>query len=110
MTLEEMDALLSGFLEKMQNLPSPVVDLDVPYSTGLTKDKVNSGKVVVVGDTHGQLEDVLWMFFKYGNLEVLIFLSSNVVLQACAELTGCGFSETGLKFQRSTGAKQRIPL
>jgi len=24
------------------------------------------GRLVVVGDTHGQLEDVLWMFFKYG--------------------------------------------
>jgi len=24
------------------------------------------GRIVIVGDTHGQLEDVLWMFFKYG--------------------------------------------
>jgi len=24
------------------------------------------GRMIVVGDTHGQLEDVLWIFFKYG--------------------------------------------
>mmetsp|Transcript_162875 Transcript_162875/g.522218 ORF Transcript_162875/g.522218 Transcript_162875/m.522218 type:complete len:1036 (+) Transcript_162875:101-3208(+) len=24
------------------------------------------GRLVIVGDTHGQLEDVLWLFFKYG--------------------------------------------
>mmetsp|Transcript_2463 Transcript_2463/g.5324 ORF Transcript_2463/g.5324 Transcript_2463/m.5324 type:complete len:1220 (-) Transcript_2463:89-3748(-) len=24
------------------------------------------GRLIIVGDTHGQLEDVLWMFFKYG--------------------------------------------
>jgi len=24
------------------------------------------GRIIVLGDTHGQLEDVLWMFFKYG--------------------------------------------
>lgn len=24
------------------------------------------GRTILVGDTHGQLEDVLWMFFKYG--------------------------------------------
>jgi len=27
---------------------------------------VKGGRFVVVGDTHGQLTDVLWMFFKYG--------------------------------------------
>lgn len=26
----------------------------------------SQGRLIIVGDTHGQLEDVLWMFFKYG--------------------------------------------
>jgi len=26
----------------------------------------DDGRLMIVGDTHGQLEDVLWMFFKYG--------------------------------------------
>lgn len=26
----------------------------------------NKSRLIIVGDTHGQLEDVLWMFFKYG--------------------------------------------
>lgn len=36
-------------------------------SGNVTKLSVPSdGKLVIVGDTHGQLEDVLWIFFKYG--------------------------------------------
>ena len=30
-----------------------------------SKDKP-SGRMVIVGDTHGQLEDLFWIFFKYG--------------------------------------------
>jgi len=26
----------------------------------------SGGRVIVVGDTHGQMEDVIWVFFKYG--------------------------------------------
>ena len=26
----------------------------------------DDSQLVIVGDTHGQLEDVLWIFFKYG--------------------------------------------
>ena len=33
-----------------------VVDLSV----------ADDSQLVIVGDTHGQLEDVLWIFFKYG--------------------------------------------
>jgi len=39
--------------------PSPcgnVVRVSIPHEA----------RLVIVGDTHGQLEDVLWMFFKYG--------------------------------------------
>lgn len=37
------------------NLPNTIC-LSVP----------RGGRIIIVGDTHGQLEDVLWLFFKYG--------------------------------------------
>eukprot|EP00928_Gymnodinium_smaydae_P042489 TRINITY_DN28603_c0_g1_i2.p1 TRINITY_DN28603_c0_g1~~TRINITY_DN28603_c0_g1_i2.p1 ORF type:complete len:388 (+),score=47.00 TRINITY_DN28603_c0_g1_i2:66-1229(+) len=39
--------------------PSPAGNL-------LTLSVPDGGRLLVVGDTHGQLADVLWMFFKYG--------------------------------------------
>jgi len=37
---------------------------DAPNITRLTVPA--DGRLVIVGDTHGQLEDVLWVFFKHG--------------------------------------------
>mmetsp|Transcript_12214 Transcript_12214/g.27651 ORF Transcript_12214/g.27651 Transcript_12214/m.27651 type:complete len:1183 (+) Transcript_12214:53-3601(+) len=44
--------LAEGFWGRLRN----VQRLTVP----------SKGRLIIVGDTHGQLEDVLWMFFKYG--------------------------------------------
>ncbi|EER07540.1 protein phosphatase-5, putative, partial [Perkinsus marinus ATCC 50983] len=48
-------------LDKMYELlemeaPTALISVTVPAD----------GRLVVVGDTHGQLEDVLWMLFKHG--------------------------------------------
>eukprot|EP00930_Biecheleria_cincta_P034578 TRINITY_DN23883_c0_g1_i1.p1 TRINITY_DN23883_c0_g1~~TRINITY_DN23883_c0_g1_i1.p1 ORF type:complete len:931 (+),score=113.00 TRINITY_DN23883_c0_g1_i1:82-2874(+) len=53
--------------------PSAVMEI-VRLAQGFYKDAPNimtlpvraKGRMLLVGDTHGQLEDVLWMFFKYG--------------------------------------------
>lgn len=55
--------LLEDTRRQMAARDSPVNYVKVPY----TDDKRaagKEGKLVVVGDTHGQLEDVLWIFFK----------------------------------------------
>ena len=49
--------LLEKTLELLHVMsPQPLTHATVPHS----------GKFVVVGDTHGQLEDVFWIFFKHG--------------------------------------------
>eukprot|EP00931_Biecheleriopsis_adriatica_P007250 TRINITY_DN108559_c0_g1_i1.p1 TRINITY_DN108559_c0_g1~~TRINITY_DN108559_c0_g1_i1.p1 ORF type:complete len:878 (+),score=148.08 TRINITY_DN108559_c0_g1_i1:30-2663(+) len=59
--------LLNDFTEQYKNLrTSPVVEITVP----------SNGKVVVVGDTHGQLQDVLYLFRVHGppsNANVYLF-------------------------------------
>lgn len=37
------------------------------YTSPLVRrEPPQKGRMVIVGDTHGQLEDLLWIFFKYG--------------------------------------------
>eukprot|EP00929_Paragymnodinium_shiwhaense_P089222 TRINITY_DN4940_c0_g1_i1.p1 TRINITY_DN4940_c0_g1~~TRINITY_DN4940_c0_g1_i1.p1 ORF type:complete len:968 (+),score=194.32 TRINITY_DN4940_c0_g1_i1:136-3039(+) len=47
---------LLGLAEKFWGRAPNLLKLTVPQT----------GRIVVVGDTHGQLEDLIWMFFKYG--------------------------------------------
>lgn len=32
----------------------------------LNEPQTDESKMIIVGDTHGQLNDVLWIFFKFG--------------------------------------------
>lgn len=47
---------------QMAKKSGPIRDMNVPEPGGSNRGR--QGRLVVVGDTHGQLEDVLWIFFK----------------------------------------------
>lgn len=52
--VEHLEGLAAGFWEPVPE--ANLLRITVPRGT----------RLLIVGDTHGQLEDVLWMFFKYG--------------------------------------------
>merc|ERR1719223_400150 len=51
-----------------QSRHEPVARLDLPRVTGAIGPggEPSPPRLVVVGDTHGQLQDVLWIFYKHG--------------------------------------------
>jgi len=56
-------ALVNNLLAKayeivLKEVPCAVVNYQIP--------KEEDNRLIIVGDTHGQLEDVFWMFYKYG--------------------------------------------
>lgn len=59
-TAEVAHRVVSHFQSQLESIESPVIDLRIP------KAAAGDGKLVVVGDTHGQLLDVLHMFDTQG--------------------------------------------
>lgn len=61
-TIRFVNELVTQFTKKYGEMyESPVVNVNVPK----TEDG-KQGKLIVVGDTHGQLQDVLYMFHVLG--------------------------------------------
>eukprot|EP00929_Paragymnodinium_shiwhaense_P073647 TRINITY_DN37601_c0_g3_i1.p1 TRINITY_DN37601_c0_g3~~TRINITY_DN37601_c0_g3_i1.p1 ORF type:complete len:907 (+),score=183.50 TRINITY_DN37601_c0_g3_i1:44-2764(+) len=62
--------MLKAYKNRLTELQSPVIDVRIPCagfsSVSLGDGYVREGKLVVVGDTHGQLHDVLHIFEKEG--------------------------------------------
>lgn len=60
------EPLAAGCVAALIKHSTAMLRADVPYALQEVTTPPSPGRCIVLGDTHGQLQDVLWLFFEHG--------------------------------------------